>query len=299
MRRGLFIGSIVVALVFTACGSSQGVSPATRTVSAPTGAGAKSSPSKILVVIEENHSVGEMRAGMPYLARLSDRYGYATRWHALTHPSEPNYLAIAGGSTFGIANDRPPAENAPLVGRARSVFSQARRAGKTARTYAQSMPQHCMASDAYPYAVKHNPWAFFGADSTSCKRRDVDTSSFGHDARTNRLPNVGFLIPDLQHDAHDGTLGAADTWLRHRLSPVLGSHDFKSGALIVVVTADEDDRSSGNVVLTSVLTPLLHHVVVRKRLTHYSLTRFISGVLGKRAFRGGHHAPNLARAFGL
>ena len=100
-------------------------------------------PTKVLVVIEENHSLAEMRAGMPFLAALSDRYGYATDWHALTHPSEPNYLAIVGGSTFGITDDHPPAENSAMVGNAPSVFSQAREAGRTAATYAQSMPAPC------------------------------------------------------------------------------------------------------------------------------------------------------------
>lgn len=298
--RRLLIGT-AAALALTACGTSSSGASYTPTSlpSTTTQPKVTTTATKVLVVIEENHTRAEMHAGMPYLARLSHQYGYATRWKSLTHPSEPNYLGIAGGSLFGVTNDHPPSVNARRVGRAESVFSQAIRAGRTATTYAQAMPRRCQTSDAYPYAVKHNPWAFFRAQRGMCRRHDVNASAFVRDARANQLPNVGFLIPDLQHDAHDGTLARADAWLRKELTPVLASSDFTSGRLVVVVTADEDDHTGGNVVLTSVLTPALHHVVVRRPLTHYSLTRYIAQVLGVRPLRGGRHAPDLARAFGL
>ncbi|HEX3929968.1 MAG TPA: alkaline phosphatase family protein [Nocardioides sp.] len=319
MPRSVLVSlALTAALVLAACGSSRAGAdaPASRPTRHPSphpthathrparhpADGARhlaKHVTKVLVVIEENHSLAEMRSGMPFLARLSREYGYATDWHALRHPSEPNYLGIAGGSTFGVSNDHPPAKNAARVGTARSVFAQAAAAGKRAATYAQSMPRRCDTADAYPYAVRHNPWTFFSADRAACRRHDRSTAGFARAARKDRLPNVGFLIPDMRHDAHDGTLGAADAWLHASLKPVLASHDFSSGSLVVVVTADEDDRKSGNVVLTSVLTPRLHHAVVGQRLTHYSLTGFIARVLGVSALRSGAHAPDLAAAFGL
>jgi acid phosphatase len=253
----------------------------------------------VLVVIEENHSLSEMRAGMPYLAGLSDRYGYATHWQALAHPSEPNYLAIVGGSTFGVTGDGPPAENTPHVGGAASVFRQARAAGKTAATYAESMPTPCTLTDSYPYVVHHNPWTYFPAERAACEADDVDTTTFAGAARRDDLPDVSLLIPDMLHDAHDGSLAAADAWLRGELAPVLASDDFRSGRLVVVVTADEDDRHSGQTVLTSVLTPRLDHAVVSTPLTHYSLTRFIAQVLGVTPLGQARNAPDLASAFRL
>lgn len=286
----------------TASHSSTPALPSTSPSASPSASQSprrKQPVSKVLVVMEENHSLAEMRSGMPYLAGLSNRYGYATDWHAEGHPSEPNYLAIAGGSTFGVTNDDPPSHNARLVGRASSVFSQALATGHTAATYAEAMPHSCATTDHGQYAVRHNPWTFFAADRSACRRHDRSTARFAADARKDRLPDVGFLIPDLVHDAHDGTLAAADRWLRGTLAPVLASHDFTSGRLVVVVTADEDDRHHGNVVLTSVLTPHLSHVVVRRRLDHYSLTRFIDGVLGVPDLRNARHARDLAAAFGL
>ena len=261
---------------------------------------------KVLVVIEENHSYNQMRQGMPFLAGLSAKYGYATHWTALAHPSLPNYLGIAGGTTFGILDDKSPAAHTSDIGAATSVFDQAIAAGKTAGTYAETMKENCHVYD-YPdrsvgtpkYAVRHNPWVYFSHGRSNCLAHDRDLTPFAGDATRNALPNVGFLIPNLDHDAHNGSLATADSWLKHQLTPVLASTDFTSGKLVVVVTADEDDRHSGNVVLTSVLTPHVSHKVVTTPLTHYSLTRYIAQLLGVKPLEKGATAPDMKTAFGL
>jgi acid phosphatase len=270
---------------------------------------AASSPSpakKVLVVIEENHSYTQMKQGMPFLAGLSSKYGYATHWTALAHPSLPNYLGIAGGTTFGILDDKSPAAHSSDIGSATSVFDQAIAAGKTAGTYAETMKKNCHVYD-YPdrsvgtpkYAVRHNPWVYFSHGRRDCLTHDRDLTPFAGDVARNALPNVGFLIPNLDHDAHNGSIATADSWLEKQLTPVLTSTDFTSGKLVVIVTADEDDRHSGNVVLTSVLSSRLSHKVVSSPLTHYSLTRYIAQVLGGTPLKKGSTAPDMKAAFGL
>lgn len=300
------IAACVAVLVLAGCGSTSGSGASPTGPSDTPAASSRDLPAKVLVVIEENHSLAQMRAGMPFLAGLSEEYGYATHWTALAHPSEPNYLAIAGGSTFGVTTDEPPSINAAKVGDAPSVFGQALAAGKSAGTYAESMPDNCALTNATDpataevrYAVRHNPWTYFVQDRAGCLEDDADTTSFAADARHDALPDVAFLIPDLVHDAHSASLADADAWLEAQLAPVLASDDFVSGRLAVVVTADEDDEHSGNTVLTSVLSTRLHHVVVDTPLTHYSLTRFIGDVLGQTPLGQGRGAPDLAAAFGF
>jgi phosphatidylinositol-3-phosphatase len=312
-RRVAAAATLLAATLLAGCGG--GAEPRSSAASAPPSTSAPASGSasvppgrrvpaaKVLVVIEENHSYAQMRAEMPFLARLSDTYGYATHWTAITHPSEPNYLAIAGGSTFGITDDDPPAAHEAEMQGATSVFDQALESGRTAATYAESMPANCSLhdhSDGVPtYAVRHNPWAYFPTGRHGCLADDEDLQQFAREAADDALPNVGFLIPDLRHDGHDGSLRTADHWLEDHLAPVLHSRDFTSGRLVVIVTADEDDRHSGNTVLTSVLTPALSHRVATTPLTHYSLTRYIAEVLAVPALRNGAEAPDLAAAFGL
>jgi len=281
-------------LSVTCAGTAPTSSPSpTSTTSPPS-----SSVTKLLTVVEENHSLAQMQTGMPYLYSLAQRFSYADHYTAITHPSLPNYLAIAGGSTFGVADDNPPSSH-PLTGP--SVFGQAAAAGATSRTYAESMPANCSLTSSGTYAVKHNPQTYFTDERTACQATNVPDTNFLADAAANALPNVSMLIPNLCDDAHDCSLITADSWLQARLPTVLTSSDFTSGRLAVVITADEDDRNSGNVVLTVVLQAGLDgaHKVVSTPLTHYSLSQLNSQVARSAGLLSAAQAPDMAAAFGL
>ncbi len=259
----------------------------------------------MLTFIEENHSLDEMQAGMPYLSGLAHEFAYATDYSAITHPSLPNYLAIAGGSTFGVTDDSGPTVNGPRVGGAPSVFDQALASGHTAKTYAESMSGNCAASSGL-YAARHNPWVYFSAGLDNCNTSDVPIGdpaggALATDIAQGTLPNVGLVIPNLCNDAHDCSLATADHWLEGWLPQILQSQDFTSGRLVVVVTADEGNRTdAGNTVLTVVLSANgPHGQVVASPLTHYSLSGLYSHIIGAPALADAATAPSMAQAFGL
>jgi acid phosphatase len=264
-----------------------------------TGASAAGVPvTKVLVVVEENHSLAQMAAGMPYTFALARRYGYATGYRAITHPSLPNYIAIAGGSTHGIADDGSPADH-PVA--ASSVFGQAWAAGRSARVYAESAVSNCQLQDGGAYAVKHNPWPYFtaGAERARCAGNDVPLTAFPHDVAAG-LPTVGFVVPNLCNDAHNCSLTIADGWFRRLMAAVFAGPDWRAGHLVVVLTADESDSSDpANRVLTAVLHPSQQGHVVSAPLTHYSLTRLCEDVAHVPHLYGAAVAPSLSGAFGL
>jgi phosphatidylinositol-3-phosphatase len=318
MRR---LGSVVAfVLLVTACtahpaakGAAQPPpttnSPgASRPVTAtPTGAPPSAAPSsgrvtKTLVVFVENHTLAEMQHGMPYLNGLAQRYGYATRYTAEAHPSLPNYLAVAGGSTFGITDDNDPSAH-PLAGS--TVFGQALAKGRTAKVYAEDEPSNCYPVNAGgTYAVRHTAWPYFVDEARQCRADQVPSGTatsgaFAADAAAGRLPNVGWLIPNLCHDAHDCSLSVADNWLATMLPDVFHGPDWRSGHLAVVVTGDEDDKTGDNTVLTVVANPSLTGKVVTSPLNHYSLSGFLSAMSGSAALRDAAGAPSFAAAFGL
>ena len=253
---------------------------------------------KLLVFIEENHSLDEMKSQMPYTYGLAQQYGYATDWKAITHPSLPNYLAIAGGSTYGVTDDNSPSSH-PISGA--SVLGQALAAGKTAKTYAESMTTNCQQSSSGDYAVRHNPWAYYvdAAERSGCNAHDVPFTQFDGDVTNGTLPNLGFVIPNLCDDAHNCSLGTADNWFKARMTSILAGPDWKSGHLAVVLTADEDDSSQSNTVLTVVIHPSQHGNVVSTPLNHYSLTRLAEDVVGASHLNNAGSAANAATAFGL
>lgn len=252
---------------------------------------------KLLVFVVENHSLDQMSRELPFAFGLGRRYGYATGYHAVAHPSLPNYLAIAGGSTFDVLDDDPPSAH-PVRGA--SVFGQALRLGKTATLYADGMPGSCAVADGgVRYRVKHNPWAYFVDERSACRQHDVALAAFSGDVDGGRLPNAGMVIPDMCHDAHDCDLSVADGFLRQQLGRVLTGPDWRSGRLAVVVTADEDDHRQDNLVLTTVLHPGLHSTSYAGPLSHYSLTRLYDEVLGAPLLGNAASAPSMAKAFGL
>ena len=156
---------------------------------------------KVLVFVEENHSLAQMQAEMPYAFGLAQQFGYATNYTAIRHPSLPTYVAIAGGQTYGITDDESPSVH-PLSGT--SVFGQAIAAGKTAAVYADGMPGNCATSNGgSDYAVKHNPWAYFTAERAECRQYDVPINELDQAVTDGNLPTVGMVVPNLCNDAHD------------------------------------------------------------------------------------------------
>ena len=60
----------------------------------------------------ENHAYSEVigNAAAPYLNQLARQGAVFTHSYAITHPSEPNYLALFSGSTHGVTADSCPVE---------------------------------------------------------------------------------------------------------------------------------------------------------------------------------------------
>ena len=258
---------------------------------------------KVLVVIEENHSKRSALSGMPHLAALAKQFGYATHYKAITHPSLPNYLALAGGSTFGVGDDRGPGSHR-LGGP--SVFDAAIAAGKTAKSYVESMPSPCAQSSTSKYAVKHNPWAYFSDQRSrgNCARFDVPAGStsvgaLASDIDAAQLPNVGLLVPDICHDGHDCSLSTADGWLQPWLAKLMGGPDYRDGKLAIVITFDEDDHSQSNTVLTVVISPDTSAFVSDEDLNHYSLARYLTDIVGAPPLREAAAATSLGGAFNI
>jgi phosphatidylinositol-3-phosphatase len=285
--------------------STAGASTAGSTAgsTARDGTAATTRPSKLLVVVLENRGSCQATSGMPRLTQAAARYGQARQSFALTHPSLGNYLAIAGGSTFGVRDDKPPSDH-PLTGA--SVFGQVLAAGHVAKTYAEGMQGTCELRSRGRYAVKHNPWPYFTAanERAGCRRYDIPSGTptrgpLHDDIAAGTLPTFALLIPDLCHDAHDCSLGTADRWLAGWLRPLLAGPDFRAGHLAVVVTFDEDDHHAGNHIYTAVLHPALHGAAVDAPVDHNALSGAASRLVGARPLRTAAQKTDLLTAFGL
>ena len=257
---------------------------------------------KILVIMEENHSIQQIfPSGMPYLWSLAQRYAYALDWSDVGHPSLPNYLAIFAGSAFDEPQDCSPGPGCTYPGP--SVFGQALSRGETAKAYEESMPQPCDPGFEGEYDVNHNPWTYFPSEAASCRAHDVPagTTSGGAlfaDVRTGTLPDVGLVTPNLLHDGHDGTPAQADSWLRSWIPVLVSGPDWRSGRLAIVVVFDEGETTEQ--VPFVFMAPGLSGVKISAAADQYALTRLIDKVIGapplRQAGRAADVAPTLAGA---
>jgi len=310
----------VVALGLAACTGSAGAPTTATTVgsgtsitaagtpgatsSAPTAGTATTTPpapatprvDKVLVFVVENHSAGQMSAQMPYAVGLGRRYAVAAEYTAVTHPSLPNYLAMVGGSTYGVHDDDDPAEH-PLRGA--SVFGLALARGRTAGVYAEGMTSTCQLVAAGRYAVKHNPWAYFRDERAACRRFDQPLTALPAAITAGTLPSVGMVLPDLCHDAHDCSLASADDWFAEWMRRVESGPDWTTGRLLVVLTTDEDDHHAGNRVLTVLAHPDLHERRVHATLDHFALARLLAEAAGAPGPRKAAAAPSVSELLGL
>lgn len=282
--------------------------PLSLTPSPPAAAaGAVPQVTKLLTIVEENRSQANALATMPYLRAVASHYGRTTNYRAITHPSLPNYLALAGGDTFGVTDDRGPSYH-HIAGA--SVFDQALAHGRTATTYADGMPSACYlgySSAAPRYAVRHNPWTYFSDPlrRSNCQHHDLPlgtttAGSLATDVHNGTLPNVGLVIPDTCHDGHDsGCTASSDAWLKSWVEKVQSGPDWLSGRLAIVVTFDEDDSSSGNAVLTAVLSRYLAPTSTSIALSHYSWTRWADELALSPLQGHAANGPSLRTPFGL
>ena len=305
--RAAALALTVLLLGVAACtGAEPGPVPAPTLGSSQAGspsAAPATGVDKVLVIVEENRSVQDAAAHMPFLISQARSYGAATNFYAIRHPSLPNYLALAGGSTFGVADDKDPDAHR-LQGP--SVFGQLVTAGRTAKTYAEAMPSKCARRNHTTYAVRHNPWTYFDdrAERATCEQFDIPSGSptagaLVDDITAGELPTFALLVPDLCHDGHDCSAATTDDWLRSWLPTIKEGPDFTSNRLAIVITWDEDDDHSGNRVPMVVIHPSLKGKQVTTRLDHYGLSASIARVGGIPPLRDADTAADVLAAFGL
>lgn len=222
----------------------------------------------VFLIVMENHSMDEALQGA-YTKTLASQAGEATNYHAITHPSVPNYLAITSGQTWGFTDDG----YAELP--KQDLGHQLTAAKVSWHAYMEAMgPQGCLNSPP-PYESRHNPFAYYGG---TCPSNVVPFNNLSQDlaAKATRFAWIG---PDICHDQHDCSTAVGDDWLRQTVGMITSSPSWQANA-VIFITWDEDDGSGDNQVLTLVLRPDVKHRTSAARYDHYSLLATIEDILG-------------------
>lgn len=227
----------------------------------------------IVIVIEENHSRQQIKGNpsAPYMNSLMEQGANLTNYHAIEHPSQPNYLDFFSGANQGVTNDQMPWSKFSTP----NLASELLKKNLTFAGYSEAMPStgyNGVSADG-GYARKHNPWVNF---TNIPKSVNQPFENFPNDFK--KLPTVSFVIPTLQHDMHDGTIEEADQWLKKQIDPYVKW--AKQNNSLLIVTWDEDDNSHSNNVPAFFVGPMVMKGQYNENANHFNMLRTIEDIYG-------------------
>jgi hypothetical protein len=232
-------------------------------------------PQKVVVVILENTSYSEA-INEPFLGKLAKAGTLLTNFRGVTHPSQPNYIAMVGGSTLGVSGNG----SANLSAKNLADLLEAK--GLSWHVYAENFPGRCFSGSTSSggYARKHNPFMSF-TDITKNPARCANITNeatFLNDFRTGRLANYTMYVPNLNNDGHDTGAAFADSWMAKTFSSILSDPVAMKDTLFVA-TFDEDDGGNGNQVYTVLYGPdVKSGLQISASYTHYNLLATIESL---------------------
>ena len=264
----------------------------------------------VIWILEENHSYGKIigNPDAPYINALARECGLATNYHNISHPSLPNYIGMTSGLPLSrlrrFSGDCSPSSTCSTS--APSILGQS----PSWKAYDESMPSNCDKRGTREYAVRHNPALYF-TRLTGCATKDLPYTRLAPNLRAGTVPAFSFIMPNLIHDMHDGTVAQGDAWLKHHLPTILNSTEYRSGRTAVFITWDEGEggksrncatntRDIGCHVATIVISPTTKPDARSGVLfNHYSLLRTAEELLHLPALGEAKRAHSMRSAFRL
>jgi hypothetical protein len=228
-------------------------------------------PDHTVIVLMENHSYADVigSSSAPYLNSLVSSAANFTQSFGVTHPSEPNYLALFSGSTQGLTSDSCPHTysganlGSELIGKQLSFTG-----------YSESMPSNGYTGcTSGTYARKHNPWVNF---TNVPAASNLTFASFP--TTYTSLPTVSVVVPNLQDDMHDGTVAQGDAWLQQHLDGYV--QWARTHNSLLVLTWDEDDNSANNQIPTLFVGAGVKAGTYSETINHYNVLRTIEDAYG-------------------
>ena len=228
MRNRIICGASVCAAIVTA-GSARAQAPHEPMVLT------MPSYAHIFVLIEENRTTNEIvpNEDAPNITGFAQSYGFAVHFYAEQHPSEPNYVAILGGDTFGIRDDDafwckpgakdPACPNAGTAGYVDHTIPAPSLAGQltahhlTWKGYFEDIPAPGTRAFRWPsadqplggkpaalYAVKHNGFMNFKEvqNDPALAQKIVGFDALGRDLASGNVPNYAQIVPNQCNDMH-------------------------------------------------------------------------------------------------
>lgn len=262
----------------------------------------------VVVVMEENRTEGQIigdRVNAPYLNTLADGGVTFSSMYALTHPSQPNYIHLFSGASQGVTSDNLPDDfsttpTSAYPWKTANLGAEIMAAGFTFAGYSEQLEAagaadradydpHTATAPNVHYRRKHNPWANWVGKVTPLPANQlpaaVNRAFTQFPADYTQLPAFSFVIPNQDHDMHDGSRKEGDDWLQANLSGYAAW--TKAHNSLLIITWDEDDYNATNRIPTIFYgASLKNATVVNSTWTLHNLLRTLEDMAGSSAHAG-------------
>eukprot|EP00698_Gefionella_okellyi_P015852 TRINITY_DN44_c0_g1_i1.p1 TRINITY_DN44_c0_g1~~TRINITY_DN44_c0_g1_i1.p1 ORF type:complete len:298 (-),score=63.91 TRINITY_DN44_c0_g1_i1:741-1592(-) len=232
----------------------------------------------IFIIQFENHSNNEATSNVNF-AKFTKMGTHLNNYFAVAHPSQPNYIAQASGSTLNCHDDNYV--TIPATEKCLADLMLAK--NMTWKLYQEDYPGNCFdGMNSGKYYRRHNPFIAFESvrhNKDQCAKI-VNADELQADLAAGKLPQFSYFTPNIDNDAHNTDVKFAGEWLAKFLTPLLSNKAFISDTL-VVLTWDEDDYTENNQISTILLGPNIKPGFVNNdRYNHYDLLATIEDNFG-------------------
>jgi len=259
----------------------------------------------VFIVVMENEDFQSIIGNTwqaPYVNSLVPQASVLANMYAEVHPSDPNYLALSGGSTFGVLGN-PIEYNLKLTINAKNLGDLIESAHETWKAYEQSANGPCDLGIHGFFYLDDIPFVYYKdiRDSVArCRAHIVTlTQLIGNPSDPSRpydlqkastTPNLVWIAPDDCYDGESCGIPASDGFLAATLPDIFRSPAWTTQRSMLIITWDEDGYDLERPA-QRIPTLILGSSNVRQayasvtRYTHYSLLRTIEAALGLPALR--------------
>ncbi|HEX9566331.1 MAG TPA: alkaline phosphatase family protein, partial [Thermoplasmata archaeon] len=247
---------------------------------------------QLVVVLMENKNLNEVYGPAPYMTQLADQYSFSQGWSSITNPSQPNYIALLGASTFGVGGDgNHPNLNHP------TLVDLIETSGHTWNAIAEGSGSGCSINpdrgeDHFPFlsytTITGNPARC--ANLHSGGPADVVTA-------LNAGTSFIWFTPNDSHNMHDNSVASGDAWIQSWVPGLLTAMGTKKAALILMF--DEAYTSPPYIYMSfsGPATKLAYKSTAS--YSHYSLAKLLEDVWGGGSLaQGDVNAPSPLEFFG-
>jgi hypothetical protein len=245
----------------------------------------------------------------PIMNALANDYGLATNYTGVGDPSEPNYVAMLGGDTFGITNDDPYWFPGHTIS-APNLMSQLDAAGKTWRGYFQNMPYPGYRGYCYPdkclglpdadtqYSAKHNGIVnFANLQNPTDLGKMFPFTQLATDLQAGTISNFSYIVPDECHDMHGAPpwcvdsgatsslqqsflIAQGDAFVGSIVNAITSSSIWQTGNNAIVITFDEGNTAASSVATIVITSHGPRGVKDKTSLNHFSLLASLEQTFG-------------------